>query len=216
MGKHKAKIILACIVATLLIASFFCGGGCGREGDTVDTAVSADTADTTVLDRYHTEAVPDGSPAPVEPQESTVTDESFSVVISIRCDRLTENLQLLHKDKRELVPEDGLILAQTEAVAYEGENVFNVLQRETKRAGVHLEFMNTPIYNSAYIEGIANLYEFDAGELSGWVYKVNDWYPNYGCSRYPLSSGDVIEWQYTCDLGRDLGADGLRGWQKDE
>ena len=26
----------------------------------------------------------------------------------------------------------------------------------------------TPIYNSAYIEGIHNLYEFDCGSLSGW------------------------------------------------
>lgn len=64
---------------------------------------------------------------------------------------------------------------------------------------------NTPIYNSAYIEGIGNLYEFDCGELSGWMYKVNGWFPNYGCSRYRLKSGDRVEWVYTCDLGRDVG-----------
>ncbi|MDR2296437.1 MAG: DUF4430 domain-containing protein, partial [Clostridiales Family XIII bacterium] len=77
--------------------------------------------------------------------------------------------------------------------------------------GIHMEFENTPIYNSAYIEGINNLYEFDAGELTGWMYKVNGWYPNYGCSRYRLAAGDVIEWHYTCDLGRDLGAEWLGG-----
>ena len=70
--------------------------------------------------------------------------------------------------------------------------MFNVLVREMKRNKIHMEFENTPIYNSAYIEGIANLYEFDCGELSGWMYKVNDWFPNYGCSRYQLKAGDRI------------------------
>ena len=52
---------------------------------------------------------------------------------------------------------------------------------------------------------IANLYEFDVGELSGWMYKVNGWFPNYGCSRYLLADGDNVEWVYTCDLGSDVG-----------
>ena len=83
--------------------------------------------------------------------------------------------------------------------------LFNVLQREMRKAGIHMEFEDTPMYNSAYIEGINNLYEFDCGELSGWMYKVNGWFPNYGCSRYQLKEGDVIEWVYTCDLGVDVG-----------
>ena len=37
------------------------------------------------------------------------------------------------------------------------------------------------------------------------MYEVNDWFPNYGCSRYEVKNGDVIEWQYTCDLGGDIG-----------
>ena len=41
---------------------------------------------------------------------------------------------------------------------------------------------------------------FDTGELSGWMYKANGWFPNYGCSRYQLQPGDVIERLYTCDL----------------
>ena len=56
-----------------------------------------------------------------------------------------------------------------------------------------------------YIEGIANLYEFDCGPLSGWMYQVNGWFPNYGCSRYQMQDGDNIAWVYTCDLGNDVG-----------
>ena len=57
------------------------------------------------------------------------------------------------------------------------------------------------------------LYEFDCGRWSGWMYCVNGWYPNYGASRYQVRQGDVIEWHYTCDLGRDLGRD-TSGWQE--
>ena len=32
---------------------------------------------------------------------------------------------------------------------------------------IHMESSFTPVYNSAYIEGIHNLYEFDVGKLSG-------------------------------------------------
>ena len=60
------------------------------------------------------------------------------------------------------------------------------------------------MYNSNYIQGINNLYEFDCGDLSGWQYIVNGWSPNYGCSRYIVKEGDAIEWRYTCDMGRDL------------
>ena len=56
-----------------------------------------------------------------------------------------------------------------------------------------------------YIQGINNLYEFDVGSLSGWMYSVNGWFPNYGCSRYALQYGDVVYWVYTCDLGYDVG-----------
>ncbi len=98
-----------------------------------------------------------------------------------------------------------MIFPETEVTFYEGESVFNVLTREMKKARIHMEYVNTPIYNSAYIEGINNLYEFDVGELSGWMYKVNGWFPNYGCSRYQLKDGDAVEWVYTCDLGKDVG-----------
>ena len=108
-------------------------------------------------------------------------------------------------EKVELVPADGWILQPMTVTFYEGESVFNVLQRTCKQQKIHMEFSNTPIYNSAYIEGIHNLYEFDVGNLSGWMYKVNGWFPNYGCSRYQLKDGDVIEWVYTCDLGYDVG-----------
>ena len=117
------------------------------------------------------------------------------------------NLSDLDPDKLELVPSDGVILAPTTVTFYEGESVFDVIQRVCQENNIHLEFSWTPVYNSAYIEGIHNLYEFDCGALSGWMYRVDGWYPNYGCSRYQLADGEVVEWRYTCDLGQDVGCD---------
>jgi hypothetical protein len=156
-------------------------------------------------DRYRTDPVPEGRPVPVEPQDVAVTDTEDSCTLSISCAAIADNPDWLDVDKAELVPEDGWILKPTAVTFYEGESVFNVLLRTCKQQGIHMEFENTPVYNSAYIEGIGNLYEFDCGELSGWMYKVNGWFPNYGCSRYQLHDGDVVEWVYTCDLGVDVG-----------
>lgn len=156
-------------------------------------------------DKYLTDPVPEGRPLPVEPENATVTDRKMSCTISVRCDTILNNMKALDPEKIELVPEDGVIFPASKVTFYEGESVFNVLLREMKKNKIHMEFVNTPINNSAYIEGINNLYEFDCGELSGWMYKVNDWFPNYGCSRYQLKEGDVVEWVYTCDLGRDVG-----------
>ena len=156
-------------------------------------------------DKYLTDPVPEGKPLPVEPQDVTIGSTAYTCTISISCSTILNNMDLCDPAKVDLVPADGWILQPITVTFYEGESVFNVLQRVCKQQKIHMEFENTPIYNSAYIEGIHNLYEFDVGELSGWMYKVNEWFPNYGCSRYQLKNGDVICWVYTCDLGYDVG-----------
>ncbi|MDR2109277.1 MAG: DUF4430 domain-containing protein [Coriobacteriales bacterium] len=102
----------------------------------------------------------------------------------------------------------GYFLAPRSVSFTAGESVFDLLQRECRSAGIPMEFNSNPLYSSAYIEGINNLYEFDGGPTSGWMYNVNGWYPNYGCSSYVLQDGDVVQWRYTCDLGADIGGSG--------
>ena len=163
-------------------------------------------------DKYKTDPVPEGKPLPVEPEDQEVDKKkTYTCTFSIECSTILNNLKDLDPDKRELVPSNGVILAPTKVTFYEGESVFDVLQRVCKENGIHLESSWTPIYNSAYIEGIHNLYEFDCGELSGWMYRVNGWYPNYGCSRYQLVDGEKVEFRYTCDLGKDVGCEWMAG-----
>lgn len=167
-----------------------------------------------IVDPYQTAPVPEGKPEPVEPQEASVDKTAaLSCIFSIRCDAILDNLDRFDPDKLSVLPADGVIFAETTLDFYEGESAFDVLLRVTKDNKIHMEFNMTPMYNSAYVEGINNIYEFDCGDLSGWMFKVNGWFPNYGCSRYQLSDGDVVEWVYTCDLGRDVGqeVDGSAG-----
>lgn len=157
-------------------------------------------------DKYLTDPVPAGKPEPVEWQDVTINKkEELTVTLSVTATTILNNMDKLNKDKLEVLPADGVIYKQQKVTFYEGESVFDVLLREMKKNKIHMEFTMTPIYNSNYVEGINNLYEFDCGELSGWMYKVNGWFPNYGASRYVLHDGDVVDWVYTCDLGRDIG-----------
>ena len=122
-------------------------------------------------------------------------------------------MENLDDGKEAYVPANGTILATSSVEFEEGETVFDVLTRVCEYAGIQIEYSWTPMYNSYYIEGINHLYEFDCGPESGWMYKVNEWFPNYGCSAYNLKNGDEIVWCYTCN---GLGADVGEVWMGDE
>ncbi len=116
-----------------------------------------------------------------------------SVTISIRCDTVAG---------MENAPENTEILPKTEISISEGDTVFDVLTRATRSEGIRIEYSGSP--QMAYIQGIADLYEFDCGDLSGWVYHVNGEFPSVGCGEYAVSDGDSIEWLYSLDLGNDV------------
>ena len=132
--------------------------------------------------------------------------------ITIRCDTVLDNQNLLEEAKVPYVPADGVILPEITVEFTPGENVFQVLQRVCEAADIPLEYSWTPLYDSYYLEGICHLYEFDCGPESGWMYQVSGKFPNYGCSSYEVQPGDSIEWLYSCiGLGADLGADVMEG-----
>jgi len=138
------------------------------------------------------------------PDASAMDGDSFYVTLSVSVHNLLANMDDLHRDKHELVPQDGWIFPPTQVTARENESVFDVLQREMQRERIHMAARFTPVFDSAYVEAINNLYEFDAGPLSGWKFSVNGEFVGIGSSQYFLSEDDVVEWHFTLDLGRDL------------
>ena len=116
--------------------------------------------------------------------------------MTIRCDTVTG------LSDSEYIPADGIVLKETEFVIDSDDTAFDILVEAARKYNIQME--NSGAEGMAYIAGINYLYEYDFGEFSGWMYYVNRKAPSVGCDQYVLSDGDVIEWLYSCELGKDL------------
>lgn len=122
------------------------------------------------------------------------SDAIGQVRMSIRCD--------LVAGRAAHIPADGIILPETEFPITASDTAYTLLTDAARACAIHMESSGTS--GMMYVQGIGNLYEFDFGDLSGWMYLVNGEVPPVGCDQYLLTPGDVIEWRYTRDLGRDF------------
>ena len=123
-----------------------------------------------------------------------------SVTMEIRCDTIAGRSESGH------IPADGVILAPTAFDIESGDTVFDILTEAAQTYGIQVENKGSAgsSHGMVYISGINYIYEFDFGDLSGWVYHVNGITPSRNCGEYVLSDGDRIEWLYTCEVGHDL------------
>ena len=146
------------------------------------------------------------STKPKPENNQTITSpkpENKTVTIAISCKTAINN-GLNKKPGFSHLPSNGIILQNMKVEFNEGDTVFDILVKVTRKKGIHMEYRGSG--SNTYIEGINNLYEFDGGFNSGWMYSVNGVYPNYGVGAYKVKSSDVIKFNYTCNLGADLGA----------
>lgn len=104
----------------------------------------------------------------------------------------------------------GTILSTEDIEIGDSETVMDVLKKATRAKKIQMDFSGAGA--TAYVKGIDNLYEFDKGSGSGWMYSINNKFPNRSAGVWQIQPGDHIQWLYTEDLGKDLGAgtdDGL-------
>lgn len=118
-----------------------------------------------------------------------------TVAMSIRCDTVAGK-------GAKHIPADGVILKETAFTLGKGETAYDILVEASRTYSIHTEASGAP--GMKYVTGIAQLYEYDFGDLSGWIYFVNGQSHSVGCDQYELKDGDVIEWRYSCELGQDL------------
>lgn len=137
-------------------------------------------------------------------EKATENNTALTCTLVVSCDIILKNMDRLKPEKIDFVPENGKIFDATDISFDEGDSVFDILREQMKNNKIHMEFVENPMYKSAYIKGINNIYEFDCGELSGWVYRVNGETQGIGCSLFYPQNGDRIEFIYSCDMGRDL------------
>ena len=122
-----------------------------------------------------------------------------AVTLMIRCDTIVG-------ESSEFIPEDGAILEKKEYGIREGESVYDLLVEAVRENGIHMENKKTSVgaHGAYYISGINHIYEYEYGELSGWMYYVNGEAPSVGCGDYVLKDGDEVAWLYTREIGRDI------------
>lgn len=125
------------------------------------------------------------------------TPQTQTITLSISC------TNAIGKTENSYLPSDGMILNSTVYGFEDGDTVFDVLLTAVKENQIQIDYTGGDD-TFVYIKGLNYLYEFDCGDLSGWMYKVNGKTPNVGCSGYTLSDGDVVEWVYTCNIGKDI------------
>ena len=124
----------------------------------------------------------------------TKKDAVGSVILTIRCDKVA--------GKADHIPADGVILAETAMPIASGDTVYTILTDAARAHGIHMEASGAN--GLMYVNGIGNIYEFDFGDLSGWVYMVNSASASVGCDQLALKDGDRVEFHYTLELGKDV------------
>lgn len=116
-----------------------------------------------------------------------------TVTITIRCDTIAG---------KKGAPSDPVILPLTEVEIADGDTAFAVLEATVKKHRIAMDYTGNG--SSVYVKGIAGLYEFAYGNLSGWIYRVNEEVMAVGCGQAVVKPGDFIEFLYTENLGEDL------------
>ena len=160
---------------------------------------SASPASSKVTTISTTSSVISTTPKPDKPTKKY--DNTCTFVIE--CKTILDNKDKLKKGLEKYVPDNAVIFSKT--VGFDsGESVYDILRRICDENSIQMEASYTPAFSSYYVEGINNLYEFDCGQGSGWMYSVNGVFPNYGCSSYKPANNDKIAFRYTCKLGYDL------------
>ena len=117
----------------------------------------------------------------------------------------------------------GMIIKATRVPFKKNDTIASVTLRLLEEEGFTASYQGSE-NRGFYLESIGNFYvkgtyyrsfgEFDAGRDSGWMITWNDWFIDQGASEFTVEDGDVIRWQYTCQLGADIGNDYSEAAQK--
>ena len=166
-------------------------------------AVSESGTDFTGLDNYKKELSAEEAEKLKKAAGNDIENRPAEAIctLTIDCHNAIESGKI-YESLLKTLPEDGLILDHVQLSYEDGESVFDIIVRAVQENKIHLEYSGAK--SMPYIEGVANLYEFDCGSLSGWMYKVNGWSVSFGMGQYKVEHGDDILLAYTCDLGDDL------------
>ncbi|MEX1031276.1 MAG: DUF4430 domain-containing protein [Paenibacillaceae bacterium] len=214
MNRISKKVLILPLLLLLLFLASSCGNQPSGEKvtnfvsseDTVQLGKESERGDNTKLDDpvivrravQATETPATEAPTTETPAEEPSTKEPATLSPPATEDPVpqsTVTISIIGDEKK------GVILEPTSIDWRDGDSVLDVLKQVTKSSKIPLEYRGRGMLS--YVEGIANLYEFDQGASSGWLFKVNGKLATKSAGAVKLSKGDNVEWIYSIELSEE-------------
>lgn len=98
--------------------------------------------------------------------------------------------------------EDEWLLMLSKRVIEKGSTVYELLVNVCREENIVVDASGGD--GAKYVKGINQLYEFDKGPESGWIFRVNGIVEQQSAAQVKLEMADVVEWIYTLQLGADV------------
>lgn len=160
----KKSLVFIALAAALLMAL----GACAPVGDNTQTT------------------------AATQAQTTVATPQAMTASLDINCKNILDSMDKVPANKKEYVPENGLILNAQGVEIKEGETAFDFIKNVCAQKNIQLDYDSA----SSYVKSIGNINEKDCGNESGWMFKVNGESPSVGANQYVLKNGDKVEFFY--------------------
>lgn len=140
----------------------------------------------------------------LNPTEHPVEGEKI-VTLTINAQVLL-NKEVKDKLKPELqsyVPEDGFFAKDVKiGVIGDDVTVEDVIDAYAKEKDIKLDFADSSGFK--YLSGINNILSGSTGEMSGWLYIINNVMPNVGIADTKIKGNENIVFIYSSDGGNDI------------
>ena len=128
-------------------------------------------------------------------KNNSTKNKAKTISFTIQCKNIINKKDIWRSGLEEFIPKSGVYFSGK--VKYEAnKSVYDYLKKICNNNDILLDAKYTPLYETYYVAGIGNLYEFDCGGQSGWKYSVNGVLPGVGCSRHFPQPGDVVVFFY--------------------
>lgn len=129
------------------------------------------------------------TPTPAAPVVTTPPNTTPAVPAETKVPAATVTISIKGPKDR------GTILAPTKVEFKEGNTIYDILLQTTDNHKIQRETRGSGA--TAYVEGIDNIYEFDYGVKSGWVFELNGVSLTKSIGTMKVNDGDTIECYYT-------------------
>ncbi|MCQ2559667.1 MAG: DUF4430 domain-containing protein, partial [Clostridia bacterium] len=125
-------------------------------------------------------------------------EDSITVTFSLQGDQKGNTYEKNGSDDYEIwIEEEQLTLNKSEAINGNYLTVADAFFKALDQAGISYE------EEAGYVSGINDLYEFDNGPNSGWMYQLNGEHVQLGLRECAINDGDIIFWHYVRDYTQE-------------